>query len=214
MRQREEARQRVTGTVREGRRKASGPGLAAVVTGASLVQTVVRRRHAVYGARVTKVTSRARRSLAALGLALGVLAGVTACGGSSGEASSSASQAPATAAAGSSSLLDAQQLTVLDQQISYPKKKPAQVSSEIISLEPGQETGWRKNNAPTYAYVLEGTLTVEYDAGVTKEFPAGTAFMQAQGVFYNGMNKGDQTLHVLVVSIGAKGVKNTVKRAS
>ena len=111
-------------------------------------------------------------------------------------------------------MLDAQQLTVLDQQIAYPKKKPAQVTSEIISLEPGQETGWHKATTPTYSYVLDGTLTVEYDAGVTKEFPAGTAFMQAQGVFYDGMNKGDQSLHVLVVHLGAKGVKNTVKRSN
>jgi hypothetical protein len=33
-------------------------------------------------------------------------------------------------------------------------------------------------------------------------------------VWHNGTNKGDQTVHVLVVSFGAKGVKNTVQRAS
>jgi quercetin dioxygenase-like cupin family protein len=64
-----------------------------------------------------------------------------------------------------------------------------------------------------YAYILEGTLTVEYDAGVTKEYPAGTALMEAQGVFHNGTNKGDSTVRVLVVNMGAKGVKNSVERA-
>ena len=72
-------------------------------------------------------------------------------------------------------LLEAQALTVLDQPITYPKKKPAQVSSYIIQLEPGQETGWHRHKVPLYVYVLEGTVTVEYDAGVTKEFTAGTA---------------------------------------
>jgi hypothetical protein len=55
---------------------------------------------------------------------------------------------------------------------------------------------------------------VEYDAGVTKEFPAGTAFMQAQGVWNNSTNKADQAAHVLLVNLGAKGVKSTVKRQS
>ena len=110
-------------------------------------------------------------------------------------------------------LLDKQQVTILDQPITYPKKKPAQISSSIVSLEPGQETGFHKHGAPMYAYILEGTLTVEYDAGVTKEYAAGTALMEAQGVFHNGTNKGDTTVRVLVVNMGAKGVKNSVERA-
>jgi quercetin dioxygenase-like cupin family protein len=134
------------------------------------------------------------------------------CGGSSGDATSSTAAAPASSTGNSQILLDGQQLTVLDQQISYPKKKPAQVSSSIVTLEPGQETGWHKHRTPMFAYVLEGTLTVEYDAGVTKEYPAGTAFMEAQGVWHNGTNKGDQTAHILEVNMGAKGVKNSVNR--
>jgi quercetin dioxygenase-like cupin family protein len=147
-----------------------------------------------------------------------VLAGsllLAGCGGSDAPTTSGTSSAGASPAAPPGAveqLLDAQQLTVLDQPIAYPKKKPAQVSSSIVTLEPGQETGWHKQKVPTYEYVLEGTLTVEYDAGVTKDFPAGTALMEAVGVFSNGTNKGDAAVRVLTVQMGAEGVKSTVPR--
>ena len=101
-------------------------------------------------------------------------------------------------------LLDAQRLTVLDQPLRYPKKGAAQVSSSIVTLEPGQETGWHRHAAPMYAYVLEG--------GVVKDYPAGTALLEAVGTWHNGTNKGTSPARVLVVNMGAKGVKNTVKR--
>ena len=166
------------------------------------------RQSGVYGDDVT--TSTAGRWLSATGAGVVALALLTGCGGGSSDAAGSASvAASSTGAANKQDLLTKQQLTVLDQPIAYPTKKPAQVSSEIVQLEPGQETGWQKHKAPMFAYVLEGTITVEYDAGVVKEFPAGSAFMEAQNVWHNGTNKGDSPVRVLRVSMGAKGVKNT-----
>jgi len=156
---------------------------------------------------------RIRTALLASG-AVGALLLLTACsGGDSAEPASSASGSAAASAASRQTLLDQQQLTVLDQPIAYPKKKPAQITSTILQLEPGQETGWHKHNTPLYVYVLEGTVSVEYDAGVTKEYAAGTALMEAQGVWHNGTNKGDQPVRLLTVNLGAKGVKNSVDRA-
>ena len=109
-------------------------------------------------------------------------------------------------------LLEQQTTTVLDQPLVYPKGHPAQVSSTIVELQPGQATGWHKHNVPLYVYILEGTLTVEYDAGVTKEYPEGTAFMEATKVFHNGINKGSSVVRVLCVFMGAEGLTNTVKR--
>lgn len=140
-----------------------------------------------------------------LGAAL-LLAG---CGGSDDaapDASGSSTGAPAT-------VLNGQRLTVLDQPITYPTGKQARVSSEVIELQPGQQTGWRKQRTPTYVYVLSGTWSEEYDAGVTKDFAQGTGFMQAQGVWHNGSNKGQDVARVLVVNMGAKGVKDTVERS-
>jgi quercetin dioxygenase-like cupin family protein len=177
------------------------------------VKALLRRQLRVYGDGVTTGASGSSRRIGA-GMVLALALLLTGCGGSSDGAVSSTAAAPAPSGGDAKVLLDSQELDVLGRPIAYPTKKPAQVSSSVITLEPGQETGWHKNKAPMFAYVLDGTVTVEYDAGVIKEYPAGTSLMEAQGVWHNGTNKGDQTVHVLVVSFGAKGVKNTVQRAN
>lgn len=132
------------------------------------------------------------------------------CGGSDSP-TTSAPSASGSAVPGSS-VLSGQRLTVLDQPIAYPTGKQARVSSEVVELQPGQQTGWLKQRTPTFVYVLSGTWSEEYDAGVTKDFAAGTGFMQAQGVWHNGSNKGQDVARVLVVTMGAKGVKDVVER--
>ena len=111
-------------------------------------------------------------------------------------------------------LLEAQAIDTLDQALAYPKKGPAQVSSDILTLEPGQETGWHRHRVPQFVYVLEGSLSVEYDAGVVKEYPAGSAYLEAEDIWHNATNKGDDAVRTLVVYMGAEGAKNTVERAS
>ena len=136
---------------------------------------------------------------------------VTACGSDEPAVVSAPSQ-EAVATGGSRMLLEGQRLTVLDQPLRYPTKGKAQVSSSIIVIEPGQETGWAKNPTPMYVYVLEGALTVEYDGGIVKEYRAGTALLEAVGTWRNGTNTGTESVRMLVVSMGAKGVKNTIER--
>jgi quercetin dioxygenase-like cupin family protein len=156
---------------------------------------------------------RSRVVLAGLSVALVVL--LAACGGDDADPASS----PSGTASGAAQevdrdvLLEAQELTVLDQPIAYPKKTPAEVSSYVIQLEPGQETGWHRHRVPMYAYVLEGAISVEYDAGVTKEYAAGTALMEAEDVWHNGTNTGDEPVRILTVYMGAEGAKNSVERA-
>jgi quercetin dioxygenase-like cupin family protein len=128
-----------------------------------------------------------------------------ACGGSD-EAASSEEQVELVV--GPTSLLEAQRLTVLDQRIRYPKRSPVEVSSEVRVIEPGQETGWRRNRVPSYVYVLEGSITMDYDNGVTREFTAGDAYMEAQGVWHNGTNKSTEPVRLLSVHLGARGLEN------
>lgn len=141
---------------------------------------------------------------------------LVACGGSDDAPAAEGASAAATAAAtaGREVLLEAQALDTLDQALAYPKKGPAQVSSEILTLEPGQETGWHRHRVPQYVYVLEGSLSVEYDAGVVKEYPAGTAYLEAEDIWHNATNKGDDAVRTLVVYMGAEGARNTVERQS
>ena len=138
---------------------------------------------------------------------------VAACGGGSDEAPSAEGASPGAGAAGGREvLLQSQAIDTLDQAVGYPKKVPAQVSSEIVTLEPGQETGWHRHRVPQYVYVMQGSMSVEYDAGVIKEYPAGTAYLEAQGVWHNATNKGDEPVRTLLVYMGAEGAKNTVER--
>jgi quercetin dioxygenase-like cupin family protein len=151
------------------------------------------------------------RQRAAVGLVLLATLVLAGCGGSE-PAAQVTSSASAVATATGTSVLDGQRLTVLDQAIAYPSGKGARISSEVVELQPGQQTGWLRQRTPTFVYVLSGTWSEEYDAGVTKDFAAGTGFMQAQGVWHNGSNAGQEVARVLVVHLGAKGLKDTARR--
>jgi quercetin dioxygenase-like cupin family protein len=138
---------------------------------------------------------------------------LSACGGSGDDTAQTDTATAATdTVVGSQRLLIDQQITVLDQDVVYPKKGTAQISSAITTLEPGQETGWQLHRIPVLVYVMSGTYTVEYEAGVTKEFPAGSSFMQAVKTNYNGINKGEETVQLMTVYMGAKGKRNVVMR--
>jgi quercetin dioxygenase-like cupin family protein len=137
---------------------------------------------------------------------------LAACGGGEEPQAEQTTLGEVIASEGAAVLMEAQSLNALDQPIAYPKGKQAQVSSEIEVLEPGQESGWRKYRVPVYVYVMEGTISVEYDAGVVKDFPAGSAFLQAKGIWHNISNKGDSRAQLLSVVMGVKGVTSMAER--
>jgi quercetin dioxygenase-like cupin family protein len=149
------------------------------------------------------------RGLIALAL-VGTL--VSACGGGDDTEAASSDSPTTVEVTGTQQLMIEQEITVLDQKLVYPKKGVSQVSSMITTLEPGQETGWQLHRVPVFVYVLSGTYTVEYEAGVTKEFPAGSSTMQAIKTNYNGINKGEDSVQLLTVFMGAQGKKNIVMR--
>ena len=62
-------------------------------------------------------------------------------------------------------LLEAQRLNVLEQPIIYPTQQPAEVTSVIRVLQPGEETGWHKHMVPLHAYLMEGTSTIDFEVG-------------------------------------------------
>jgi quercetin dioxygenase-like cupin family protein len=113
---------------------------------------------------------------------------------------------------GSEQFLDNQELSILDQRVTYPKKKPARISSETVVLESGESTGWRRHRIPVYVHVLSGTYTVDFGEGALVEYPAGSAFMQATKTDYNGINTGDEQATVLHVYLGAKGLRDVIER--
>jgi quercetin dioxygenase-like cupin family protein len=100
--------------------------------------------------------------------------------------------------------------TVLGQTISYPAGKPAKVTAAIITMLPGEATGWHQHDVPMFDYILEGEVTVDYGAQGTRVYRTGEAVMEAIAVAHNGRNTGSGPARILAVFMGADSVPNTV----
>ena len=53
-------------------------------------------------------------------------------------------------------------------------------------------------------------VTIEFDDGKQKGFPAGKAFLEAVNTWHNAKNLGDTPVKMLVVFFGEKGKKNMI----
>lgn len=109
---------------------------------------------------------------------------------------------------------DAETRTVLDQLIEYPDTGAAAITTAVIEIPPGVETGWHVHEVPLVAFVTDGELTVTYDTSsgeIEKRYSAGEVVLEAIGTRHNGRNDGDQPVRLLAVYIGAEGSANTVK---
>lgn len=109
------------------------------------------------------------------------------------------------------SLLDTGK-TIIGETVRYPESAPAKVQSLIVTMEPGEETGWHKHGVPTYGYMLEGELSVDYGSHGKRVYKAGTAFMEAIDAWHDGRNTGTGPARVLVVFMGAEGVPNVTPK--
>lgn len=98
--------------------------------------------------------------------------------------------------------------TVIGQPFTYPEGD-ADILAAIVTMQPGQSTGWHKHDAPLFAYMLEGELTVDYGPDGMRTYQAGDAFVEAFGTDHNGTNTGDGIVRILAVFAGAKGTANT-----
>ncbi|MGR3802089.1 cupin domain-containing protein [Marinibacterium profundimaris] len=99
--------------------------------------------------------------------------------------------------------------TILGQPIAYPGGQ-AQITAAIVTMQPGQKTGWHDHDAPLFAYILEGEITVDYGPHGTKTYRTGDALVEALGSRHNGENTGDAPMRLLAVFAGAEGTPNTV----
>ena len=111
----------------------------------------------------------------------------------------------------SESLLTNATETVLHQDIHYPHGGHEQISSSIMTVPPGAETGWHRHDTQMFSYILEGELTVTYEGETVKTYRAGEAMIEAVGTVHCGRNTAATPARVLVVHFGVEGVPNTVK---
>jgi quercetin dioxygenase-like cupin family protein len=97
--------------------------------------------------------------------------------------------------------------TVLGETIVYPSGT-AKVTAAIVTVPPGGETGWHTHPVPLFAYILEGTLTVDYGAKGIRVYKAGDSVLEAMNTPHDGTNKGDVPVKLLAVYMGAEGAAN------
>jgi len=93
--------------------------------------------------------------------------------------------------------------TIIDQEIHYPAGKPF-VTSSIVTIPVGAETGFHIHEYPMYAFILEGTITVDYGEKGLKTYVKGDSLVEAINYDHNGKNIGEEPAKVLVVLIGEK----------
>jgi quercetin dioxygenase-like cupin family protein len=98
--------------------------------------------------------------------------------------------------------------TVMGEAIRYPGGA-ARVTVSIVTVAPGADTAWHHHPTPLVAYILEGTLTVDYRDRGQKVYRQGEALVEAMNVPHRGMNLGSVPVRLLAVYVGAEGVPNT-----
>lgn len=143
------------------------------------------------------------------GLCLGLMLAGLATLGAGGIAREASAPAPARDAHPSvTTLLNAAE-TVIGQTIAYPERQPARVTAVIVTMQPGETTGWHQHDVPMFGYILEGEVTVDYGAQGTRTFRQGDAVMEAMDWPHNGRNSGAIPARILAVFMGADGMPNT-----
>lgn len=100
--------------------------------------------------------------------------------------------------------------TIVGETLHYPTSGSAKLSSLIVTMDPGESTDWHKHGAPLYAYMLEGTLTVDYRKKGKRTYQQGDAFMEAMSYWHQGRNTGSKPARILVLFLGSENVKNVI----
>ena len=95
---------------------------------------------------------------------------------------------------------------------------PLFVTGATVNLAPGGQTGRQQFRVPTYVYVIEGTLTTEYDAGPVgikgaQYHAAGQSFMDNGGWWHNHANRGSAPVRYLLLHLGYPGRPDPVQKA-
>jgi quercetin dioxygenase-like cupin family protein len=101
--------------------------------------------------------------------------------------------------------------TVIGERLAYPAAGATLIHSLIVTMQAGERTGRHKHGVPTYAYILSGQVTVDYDGGLRRTYRAGEAFMEAMDRWHDGVNDGTEPCRILVVFMGAEGLSGVIR---
>lgn len=95
---------------------------------------------------------------------------------------------------------------------------PILVTGATVELAPGGQTGRQQFRVPTYVYVIQGTLTTEYEAGPVgikgaQYHAAGQSFMDNGGWWHNHANRGAQPVKYILLHVGYPGRPDPIQKA-
>ncbi|PVB63765.1 cupin domain-containing protein [Labrenzia sp. 011] len=99
--------------------------------------------------------------------------------------------------------------TIAGEKIAFPQNDPS-VKAMIVTMEPGEVTQWHQHHAPLFAYVLEGEVTVTYEAIGKKVYREGEGILDAMDVTHRGENTGTVPARILTVFLLGDGGKPVV----
>ncbi|HAT33991.1 MAG TPA: cupin domain-containing protein [Janthinobacterium sp.] len=91
----------------------------------------------------------------------------------------------------------------------YPAGQ-AEVTTLMVELAAGGETGWHEHPVPSFAYVLEGTLEVRRQTGETKIVHTGEMLAEVVNTPHNGRALDGKPVKLLVLYTGSAGGKLSV----
>lgn len=63
--------------------------------------------------------------------------------------------------------------------IRYPAGT-AHVTSYMLTMVPGQKTGWHRHDVPLYAHIMSGAIEVDYGDGADRNFPDTESLMRIE----------------------------------
>ena len=91
--------------------------------------------------------------------------------------------------------------TILGQDFNYPTGIPL-IKTRIVDLKPGQDIEWHKHAIPVYAYIMSGTLTVDYGSKGQRTIKAGESYIEAIDWCHHGQPADNQPVKLFIVYLG------------
>jgi quercetin dioxygenase-like cupin family protein len=95
---------------------------------------------------------------------------------------------------------------------------PIVLTGQIVTIEPGGQTGRQRHTVPSYIYVLEGTLTTNSMGGPVgvagvQYHSEGQSYMDAPNTWHNHTNSGQTPVKYLLLLISTPGAAELTQKA-
>ena len=100
--------------------------------------------------------------------------------------------------------------TVMGEILTLQDSSPLHIISTIVTIDPGEVTGWHKHGVPLYIYILSGEVTVDYGDKGVRTFGPGASYMEAMDYWHRGTNRGKVSVRILCVYMGSDKAQNVI----